>query len=67
MTKKSVHQLRRVKLIVDLYKKHKRLGYSDAFVYREYINPVYPMSLSTFYEYLSVPVDRMLKENEVNK
>jgi len=61
-----VHQLRKVKLVVDLYKRHKRFGYSDAFVYREYVNPTYPMSLSTFYEYLSIPIDKLLKD-EKNK
>ena len=59
---KSAHHLRRVKLVVDLYKKNKRFGYSDAFVYREYVNPVYPMSLSTFYEYLTIPIDKLMKE-----
>ena len=62
----SAHYLRRVKLVVDLYRSKKLPGYSDAYVYREFINPVYPMSISTFYEYLSVPVEKLMKLKNEN-
>jgi len=59
--------LLRIKLVVELYKKHHHPDVSDRRIFLKYINPVYPMSLSTFYEYLGTPVDKLLKEQEHDK
>lgn len=62
----SAYHLRKIKLVVDLYRLHKKDGYSDAYVYRKFINPVYPMSLSTFYSYLYIPIEKKLKNENLH-
>jgi len=54
--------LLRIKAVVDEYKKHEHPGVSSAFIWRNYIDPVYHISLSSLYEYLAIPVDKLLKE-----
>lgn len=53
--------LLRIKAVVDEYKKHEHPGVSSAYIWRNYIFPVYHISLSTFYEYLATPVEKLLK------
>jgi hypothetical protein len=62
-----INTLLRIKSIVDEYKKHEHPGVSSAYIWRNYIFPVWHISLTTFYDYLSTPVDRLLKERGVIK
>jgi hypothetical protein len=54
--------LLRIKSVVDEYKRHQHPGVSSAFIWRHYIDPVFHISLSSLYEYLATPVDKLLKE-----
>lgn len=56
------NKLLQMKLVVELYKKHKQPGVSTAYVFRTYIEPLYPMSISTLYNYLSTPIEKELKQ-----
>ena len=62
-----LNTLLRIKSVVDEYKKHEHPGVSSAYIWRTYIFPTYHISLSTFYEYLGTPVDRLLKARNNQK
>ena len=53
-----------MKIVVDIYKKHKDDSNTTVGVFRKYIEPYYPMSIATLYNYLSTPIDRELKAIE---
>jgi len=61
------NKLLQIRLVVELYKKHKQPGVSTAYVFRTYIEPYYPMSISTLYNYLATPVEKELKQMENEK
>lgn len=56
--------LLRVKDIQDIYTGYHERGYTDAYIYRTHIYPVYKISRTTFYGYLTIPVVRELRELE---
>jgi hypothetical protein len=56
-----LNTLLRIKSVVNEYKKYEHPGVPAAYIWREYIFPTYHISLSTFYDYLGTPVDRLLK------
>lgn len=56
------NMLLKVKIIVDIYLKYKDLGFNNRHIYQNYIYPVYFISEGTFYNYLTIPVNRLLKE-----
>ena len=56
-----INTLLRIKTVVDEYRKHEHPGVSSAYIWKNYIYPVHHISLSTMYEYLSVPVEKLLK------
>lgn len=62
----QLNKLRRYKLILDIYKKHKTEDIPTAVVLRKYIFPVYPISRTTLYTILCTPVNKMLAEVEAN-
>ena len=48
--------------ITDIYLKYKPLGYSNEYIYKNYIYPEFYISRSTFYNCLTIPAKRLLKE-----
>ncbi|KAF0199018.1 MAG: hypothetical protein FD170_3946 [Bacteroidetes bacterium] len=69
MPKKAPHKynkntLLRMQIVVDIYLKHKDESNTTVGVFRKYIEPYYPMSIGTLYNYLSTPIDRELKAIE---
>lgn len=60
----QLNKLKRYKLIVDLYKKHKTDDIPTTVVWRKYICPVYPISRTTLYTILCTPVNKLLAEME---
>ena len=58
------NKLLQMRKVLDIYLAEKKDGVSTAHVFREHITKVYPMSRSTLYNYLSTPVDKLLKEEE---
>ena len=58
--------LLKVKIIVDIYLKYKPLGYTNRYIYKNYIFPVYQISEGTFYNYPTIPVNKLLKEYAEN-
>jgi hypothetical protein len=56
------NKLLQMKSIIDCYLEHKTDGNTTMYVWRCYIYPRYQISLSTLYNYLATPVDKMLKE-----
>ena len=71
MTKRQIgmqiNKLKRYKLILDLYNKHKTEDIPDAVILRNYIFPVYPISRTTFYTIQTTPVNKLLNELETMK
>jgi hypothetical protein len=63
----QTNKLKRYKLIVDLYNKHKTEDIPDAVILRKYIFPVYPISRTTLYTILTTPVNKLLAELEAQK
>ena len=63
----QTNKLKRYKLIVDLYNKHKTVDIPDAVILRKYIFPVYPISRTTLYTILTTPVNKLLAELEAQK
>jgi hypothetical protein len=49
--------------VIKVYLEYKSEGVSTAWVYRNVIYPRYFISLSTLYNYLSTPVERLIKDN----
>jgi hypothetical protein len=56
--------LKRYKLIMELYKKHKTEDIPDTVILRKYICPVYPISRTTFHTILCTPVNKEIAELE---
>ncbi|WP_269686495.1 hypothetical protein [Flavobacterium lacustre] len=63
----QTNKLKRYKLIVDLYNKHKTEDIPDTVILRKYIVPVYPISRTTLYTILTTPVNKLLAELEAQK
>ena len=66
-TRVSINKLRRYKLIIELYNKHKTEDIPTTRVLNKYIYPTYPISRTTLYTILSTPVDKLIKEYEAGK
>lgn len=64
MSNYSKNYLLRAKAIQDLYSEHKKDGVTTMHVFRTYIRPRFFISVSAFYNYLSVPAARELKKLE---
>jgi hypothetical protein len=58
----QINKLKRYKLIMDLYNKHKTEDIPDAVILRKYICPVYPISRTTLYIIQTTPVNKLLSE-----
>lgn len=61
------NKLKRYKLILDLYHKHKTEDIPDAVILRKYICPVYPISRTTLYTILTTPVNKEIAALEAIK
>lgn len=61
------NKLKRYKLILDLYHKHKTEDIPDTVILRKYIYPVYPISRTTLYTILCTPVNKEIAELEAIK
>ncbi|MFZ4707503.1 MAG: hypothetical protein ACOYMF_16005 [Bacteroidales bacterium] len=57
--------------VIEIYLREKKPGISTAYVFRTYILPIYPMTITTLYNYISTPIAKDLKEldekNEVKQ
>jgi len=62
MGKHSKNYLLRVLCVQELYSTYKKPGISDAYIFRTFIQPVYPMSKRTFSTYLGISAKKELKE-----
>jgi hypothetical protein len=58
----QINKLKRYKLILELYKKHKTEDIPDTVILRKYIVPVYPISRTTLHTILGTPVNKLLTE-----
>lgn len=71
LTKQSIgiqnNKLKRYKLIMDLYLKHKTEDIPDAVILRKYVYPVYPISRTTLHTILTTPINKEIKELEIIK
>ncbi|MDR2009226.1 MAG: hypothetical protein LBQ22_01940 [Bacteroidales bacterium] len=56
--------LKRVKEVNEIYMNHSKRGLSNEYIYRNYIRNVFHISRSTFYEYLTIPYAKEIKEIE---
>lgn len=66
----NTNKLRRIVDIQNIYKKHSQNhngSASDVWIFENLINPVYHISRATFYNYLSIPAQRMLNEVKENR
>ena len=54
----------RVKRINEIYIEQHKKGYSNEFIFREYIRDQFHVSRSTFYNYLATPYQAELKKIE---
>jgi len=61
------NKLLQMRKVIEIYQREKKDGISTAHVYRQHIFPNYPMSRATLYNYLSTPVERLLREEEAKK
>jgi len=59
------NKLLQMKRILDVYLREKRDGVSTAYVYRTYIFPQFNISISTLYNIIATPVERLLKEEDL--
>lgn len=56
--------LLRVKDVQDIYTEHHRRGCTDKYIYETHIYPFYKIGRTTFYNYLTIPAVKELKELE---
>lgn len=63
----NINKLRRYKLILELYNRHKTPDVPVSVVWRKYVCPVYPISRTTLYEILGTPVQKELNKAEEMK
>lgn len=57
-------------LVQELVRKYYEPGRQDRcmlWVYRHYVNKIYPMSVATFYRYMNMKVEEDKKEDEEDK
>jgi hypothetical protein len=64
-----VNKLRLYRNVINVVKKHYIEGVTTyAGIYREYVNPVYPMSYGSFLKIINTPnIERQLNEAILNK
>jgi hypothetical protein len=60
----KLNHLKRIRDVNRVYLAHKHDGNTTAYVYRTVIHPQFRISLSTLYNYLATPVERIIKEAE---
>lgn len=56
------NKLRFISAVIEVYKAEKKDGISVQHVYRTHIYPRFKISQSTLYNYLSIPAEKLLKE-----
>lgn len=56
--------LLRVKDIQDIYTEYHRRGCTDKYIHETHIYPLYKIGRTTFYNYLTIPAVKELKELE---
>ena len=54
--------LKRVQRVNDIYTREHNKGKSSGYIYKTYIEPEFNIARSTFYEYLTIPVNKELKK-----
>lgn len=64
MAYNNINKLRLISDIQDIYNQHKEIDVPTTVIFRKYIEPVYHISYSTLYNYLSVPAKKLLREHE---
>lgn len=56
------NKLLQMQSVIAVYTQYKQPGVSTTYVYNNYINPLFHISMATLYNYLSTPVNKELKE-----
>ena len=54
--------LKRIKDVCEIYLREAKRGVNNEYIYNNYIRDRFHISRSTFYEYLTVPYEKQLKE-----
>jgi hypothetical protein len=54
--------LKGVLIVQDIYLQHSDSGLNNREIFKRYVNPSYPMTERTFYEYLAINARKELKE-----
>ncbi|MFC4262456.1 hypothetical protein ACFOWM_06190 [Ferruginibacter yonginensis] len=67
MSYSRINYLKKVKLVCELYNKHKVQDVPSSITFRDYIEPVHPMHIKTFYKFLGINYERELKKLEQKK
>ena len=62
MSYSRIHYLAKVKLVCELYQKHKVEDVPASVTFRKHIYPLHPMDLQTFYKFLGINYERELKK-----
>ncbi len=62
MAYNAKNKLLQAQKIIEIYQREKKEGISVTHVYKTFIYTIYPISRSTLYSYLSMPINRLLKE-----
>lgn len=70
MGKHHKNTLRRIKLVCDIVQQHYEPGnYAKSYfkVWKDYVNPVYPMCYHTFIKYINTPLGALREEEQEEK
>lgn len=54
--------LNRIKAVCEIYKRENAKGVTTEYIYAHYIRDQFHISRSAFYEYLTVPYEKQIKE-----
>lgn len=65
MAYNEINKLRLIINIQKIYTDKQSIGLSNEYIYKHYIYPNYYISRATFYNYLTVPARKILKEKEI--
>jgi hypothetical protein len=58
------NKLKQVKAVLEVYNREKKDGISTQYVFRTFIEPRFHISCATLYNYLAMPVNKLIKEED---
>jgi hypothetical protein len=59
--------LKRVLMVQEIYNEHHSKGVNNEYIFKHYIEPIFLISIATFYNYLAVNAKRDIKKINTNK